>query len=487
MRRILVVLAVVLLGLVGYATLDVYDVVPGVLTLANAPDPAPSTPSSSPHLSGSATTTPALAQPRPGTTGMPLATSGTEQPVPTGPGLAAALGPALGDPAIAGQLGVTVRDPATGAHLLDGASETPLIPASNLKLISAAAVTATFPPGATLSTKTVLAGTNADAAQVVLIAGGDTMLASGGGDPTAVVGRAGLGDLVAATVAALKARSLTKASVALDLSYAPGPLLAPTWSPSFRVDAITGAVTTIGLASDRAAVGKPGPADPAASAQAAFVAALSAAGIPSSAGPRTTAPVGATALASVTSAPVADQLAVAIRDSDDALTESLARQAAYLKGTGPGFAPTGAFVQSTVASLGVDMTGASIVDASGLSRENVVPVRVLGDVLALGTATDSRLPAMREVLQSLPIAGLSGTLSDRFGDSPTKVAAGVARAKTGTLTGVSALAGTVVTADGRLLTFAVVSNSTGGSGGTPAARAALDRFVTVLASCGCRG
>ena len=186
----------------------------------------------------------------------------------------------------------------------------------------------------------------------------------------------------------------------------------------------------------------------------------------------------------MTSAPVLDQLALALDESDNALTESLTRQAAYLKGTGPGFEPAAGFVRDTVAALGVDLAGVTTVDASGLSRQNQLPVRVLGDVMALGAG--GKLAGMADTLRDLPIAGLTGTLAGRFDDGDTHTAAGVAKAKTGTLTGANALAGTVVTADGRLLTFAAIANGTGPEAGTTAARAALDRFVAVLASCGCR-
>jgi len=57
------------------------------------------------------------------------------------------------------------------------------------------------------------------------------------------------------------------------------------------------------------------------------------------------------------------------------------------------------------------------------------------------------------------------------------------RAKTGTLTGVSSLAGQVVTADGALLSFALIADRSGDVG---AAQQAIDRVIARLAGCGCR-
>jgi serine-type D-Ala-D-Ala carboxypeptidase/endopeptidase (penicillin-binding protein 4) len=514
MRRGLAVGLALLLVAGGYAGLDIEDRAPGILTLDPPPAGAASSTSAPAPVTAGKEGLPAVAVPlAEASPASPLRVAGTQAPVPAGPALAKALAAALADPGLGRSLGVTVRDAATGVHLLDRNLDRPGIPASTTKLLTATAVMATMDPRLTMATRAVTGATSHD---VVLVAGGDTLLAPGRGTPTAVAGRAGLDDLARQTAAALTARGVGSIRLHLDDRLAPGPRYAPAWEPVDIAAGLTGAVAMMGLSTQRPRPGTASPADPAMSAARVFRSALGRHGIrvaqevdrtaPRAAaavdGAQATGPVTATAtppatppsgtpaavpLGEVRSAPLAEVLALALADSDNALTESLARQAAAhagRSGAGLGFAEVARWVRQQVRARGVDVSGVTMLDTSGLSRGTVLPVRVLGDVLAL--AARGTLPGLREVVAGLPVAGLTGTLHDRFRTPRSHPAAGIARAKTGTLSGASALAGTVVDRDGRLLLYVVMADEIPPGVGTLTARAALDRFVATLATCGCR-
>ncbi|WP_394285292.1 D-alanyl-D-alanine carboxypeptidase, partial [Corynebacterium sp.] len=94
----------------------------------------------------------------------------------------------------------------------------------------------------------------------------------------------------------------------------------------------------------------------------------------------------------------------------------------------------------------------------------------LDDVL-VEAATGEKL---RPLLGTLPVAQGVGTLEDRYADLPGRA---WVRAKTGTLTGTNALAGTVTGDSGRVYTFALLSND---GGDALAVRRALDEFASLL-------
>jgi D-alanyl-D-alanine carboxypeptidase/D-alanyl-D-alanine-endopeptidase (penicillin-binding protein 4) len=206
-------------------------------------------------------------------------------------------------------------------------------------------------------------------------------------------------------------------------------------------------------------------------------------GVPAVPVHRGAAPVGGRRLGAVHSAPLATLVEQCLQASDNVLAEALARLVAGAGGEPASFAGAAAAVAARLTTLGVDLTGTRLVDGSGLSRADRLTPRLLVGVLA--AAASGRHPQLRPVLSGLPVAGFSGTLDDRFVTGPARLAAGQVRAKTGTLSGVSTLAGITVDADGRLLAFAVLADRVP-VGGTRAAEAALDRVAARLARCGCR-
>ena len=101
------------------------------------------------------------------------------------------------------------------------------------------------------------------------------------------------------------------------------------------------------------------------------------------------------------------------------------------------------------------------VDGSGLSRYNLLNAELLTQLLVYMYHNFELMP---EYLASLPIAGVDGTLGNRM---QGMYAEKVLRAKTGTLSGVSALAGYTVTADDEVFAFGILISHYVGSA-TPA-------------------
>ena len=170
-----------------------------------------------------------------------------------------------------------------------------------------------------------------------------------------------------------------------------------------------------------------------------------------------------------------------LRTSDNYLTEVIGRMAALAAGKPGSNDGAVAAVLQQLEELKIPAGTLRAADVSGLALANQVSARQLSEVVrAITSGADTRL---RAGLAGFPVAGLTGTLGDRYMDAATARGAGLVRAKTGTLNTVIALSGYVVDADGRLLVFSFIGN-----GLTPGAanKTALDRTASVLAGCGCR-
>lgn len=122
---------------------------------------------------------------------------------------------------------------------------------------------------------------------------------------------------------------------------------------------------------------------------------------------------------------------------------------AELKGV-PGTADKGlTVVEEFLEEIGINSYPHKIVDGSGLSRYNLISPYELVQLLIY---VYRQFSYMYEFVASLPIGGIDGTLRNRFESTPY-----VVRAKTGTMTGVSGLAGYTMTENGHLLAFAMMT------------------------------
>ena len=185
-------------------------------------------------------------------------------------------------------------------------------------------------------------------------------------------------------------------------------------------------------------------------------------------------------LAAVQSAPLIDRLNEMMNVSDNVMAECIAREVAASMQRPLSFAGAVDAVTNRLSTAHIDTGSAILRDSSGLSVDDRLTAKILDSVVQ--AAAGSGQPALRPLLDLLPIAGGSGTLSDRFIDGTPAGSgpSGWLRAKTGSLTAINALAGVVTDRSGRVLSFALISNDAGMSG-----RTAIDAVAATLWSCGC--
>ncbi|MEW2352262.1 D-alanyl-D-alanine carboxypeptidase/D-alanyl-D-alanine-endopeptidase [Spirillospora sp. NPDC029432] len=174
-------------------------------------------------------------------------------------------------------------------------------------------------------------------------------------------------------------------------------------------------------------------------------------------------PAGVTGVASRTSMPLSRLMTPFLKLSNNVMAETLVKAIGREK-AGKGSWRAGLpVVERYLATQGVPAARLKMADGSGLSRSNRTAPQDIGTVLRKAQAK-SWFPAW---YQALPIAGYpdrmkGGTLWSRMSGT---AAAGNVHAKTGTLTGATALSGYVKDASERRLVFSVVLN--GYSGGAP--------------------
>lgn len=477
--------------LAAYGVADAYDRVPGILTVSEPIhiDPIP-------HPQAQA-----------GQAGEPHVASPLDTSAPVPEDLASRLDALFDDDErLTGSLGVDIRDAETNEVLYARGEGDAKTPASVTKVLTAAAALLKLGGDTRFTTSAALAGDGGSGgegdgggpAQLHLIGGGDVLLGAGESDPMQVRGHAGLATLAEQTAAELSERGISNVQVAADLSRYSGPTYNDGWDPA---DIGNGFITNIGpLMTDSGWTelkrGAPRHEQPATVAVEQFVTALKKHDIDaevadpaeitdaSGAGSGDDSGDGsgdAEVLASVDSAPVSAVVQYMLLASDNVSAEVLGREIALADGRAGEAVEAPLAVIETLHDAGLDTGSIALEDVSGLNYGNQISAHDLATLMQAAAASDGDLSRL---VPGLPVGGLSGTLTERFREAESRPAAGRVNAKTGTLRTVTSLAGTVLTADGRLLVFAIMADDLqpGTAGGS---RALFDEAVAALAECGC--
>ena len=162
--------------------------------------------------------------------------------------------------------------------------------------------------------------------------------------------------------------------------------------------------------------------------------------------------------------------------SDNILSDRLSRiaaKAAGFDGSAQGISDVYARV---LTELEIESSKLVVKDGSGLSHENRVSAKLLGDLLF----KIYKDPRFAGVIESLPDGGVNGTLNERFVETAPN-AVGLVHAKTGTLNGTVTLAGYIEAQDREYIFVVLADRLSRTNSAAKIARDALDRYLGRIA------
>lgn len=350
-----------------------------------------------------------------------------------------------------------------------------LVPASLAKLVTALGILGRFEPDERLRTSVRSADPGGPVVEgdLWLVGGGDPLLGTGDWaanferQPVLYTPIEALADrVVRAGVREVRGR------VVGDDSRYDRARYGPTWPPRYAEDNVTGPLSALSV-NDGFADWEPPLVpfeDPAAGGAAVLTELLRQRGVTVAGEPVAgLAPADAPEVAGLDSAPMGELVGQMLLESDNGTAELLTKELG-LRVSGQGTTEAGAAALAEAgAAAGLPMAEVVVEDGSGLDLGNRLTCDLVHELL-------SAAPSDSPIRDGLPVAGRTGTLTDRFVGGP---AVGRLRAKTGTLNGVAGLAGYAEVSLGRALTFAYVVNGIG-----PAAQgqALQDRLAATLGS-----
>ncbi len=185
------------------------------------------------------------------------------------------------------------------------------------------------------------------------------------------------------------------------------------------------------------------------------------------------APEGRRVLAARISVPMAQDIKVINKTSQNLHAEMLLRLLGKTFGSDGSFEEGTRVVRQFLVDAGIDDNDFFFYDGSGLSTKDKISPRAFTRLLAYA----SHQPWGAAWRDTLPIAGVDGTLDKRFKNAPFK---GRMWAKTGTLDEVNALSGYVSAASGRVVAFSILVNNH--YPGNDVEQQAIDRIAEAIAA-----
>ena len=366
-----------------------------------------------------------------------------------------------------------------GAPVFDRAGGTSVLPASNMKIVTAAVALDVL--GAEHRFTTEARGDASPAGGVLngnlyLVGGGDPVL---GTAPYVAAAAAQVNypqpyvtplEALADQIVATGVRQITGSVLGDDSRY-DAERFVPSWPASYATSREAGPLGAL-MVNDSAATLDPlrSADDPAVSAAATLTALLRERGVvvAGEAG-RAVAPPVAPVVTTIQSRPLGELVGELLTTSDDNTAELLVKEIGAVAG-GAGTRAAGlAIMQAKLGEWGVPLEGIYLIDGSGLDRGNRLTCAALQGVLRHVGGTGP-------VADGLPVAGRTGTLVDAFRGNPAEARL---RAKTGTLSEAKALSGFVDAVDGqRHVSFSYIQNSPEAEAAAAPVWDALGRVLT---------
>ena len=359
---------------------------------------------------------------------------------------------------------MTVWDTATSTYVYQRRSRKSLRGASTTKILTAVGVLANLGPDHRFPT-TVKAGTTPD--EVILVAGGDPLLSS-----------ADLRTLAQDTALALPGVIGTdqRITVRADDSLFQGGGISRGWYSSW----VPSEVRRVGaFARDDRKV-----SDATADAGAYFARALRRLDVRATYAGQSLAAPDAPTIATFAGHSVGEAVSRALLISDNDTAEMLFRQVAVARGIKASWPGARKAMRATLSELAIPLDRVRIVDGSGLSLRGRVTAPALTSALNRALSPDH--PQLNGLRGWLPVAGQTGTLQApylRFTSAPSRCAAGLIEAKTGTLADAISLAGYATGADGSTKIFVSIVNGRPTRYSRLTTRKAVDKAASSVTGC----